>query len=118
MSDSTILSIIKRRPSRATSGHASILTPTTWGRFLRRSRARSLRRSLRNCRMILLCSSRSLRPTRKPTLDAWLDFNGVSDVCDAELLEFVPAEFGDEYNDRLRLNSHYEMKFAEQPAIK
>jgi hypothetical protein len=54
----------------------------------------------------------------EPTLDAWLDFNGVTDVYDAELLEVIPAEFCDEYNDRLRLNSHYETKFAEQTAMK
>ena len=54
----------------------------------------------------------------EPTLDAWLDFNGVSDVYDAELLEVIPAEFCDEYNDRLRLNSHYEAKFAEQTAMR
>jgi hypothetical protein len=35
-------------------------------------------------------------------------------VYDAELLEVLPAEFRDEYEDRLRLNSHYETKFAEQ----
>jgi len=28
----------------------------------------------------------------EPTLDAWLDFNGVSDVYDAELIEVIPAE--------------------------
>jgi hypothetical protein len=54
----------------------------------------------------------------EPTLEAWLDFNGVSDVYDAELLEVIPEEFHDEYNDRLRLNSHYERKFAEQIAMK
>lgn len=50
----------------------------------------------------------------EPTLDAWLDFNGVADVYDAELLEVIPAEFRDEYEDRLRLNSYYETKFAER----
>jgi len=54
----------------------------------------------------------------EPTLDAWLDFNGVSDVYDAELLEIIPPEFCDEYNDRLRLNLHYETKFAEHTAMK
>ena len=54
----------------------------------------------------------------EPTLDAWLDFNGVSDVYDAELLEVIPAEFCDEYNDRVRLNLHYETKFAEHTARK
>jgi hypothetical protein len=51
----------------------------------------------------------------EPTLDAWLDFNGVRGVYDAELLEIIPPEFCDEYNDRLRLNLHYEAKFAEHP---
>jgi hypothetical protein len=51
----------------------------------------------------------------EPTLDAWLEFNGVADY-DAELLEVIPAEFRDEYEDRLRLNSHYETKFAETAA--
>jgi hypothetical protein len=50
----------------------------------------------------------------EPTLDAWLEFNSVSDVYDAELLEVIPVELRDEYEDRLRLNSHYEKKFAEQ----
>lgn len=50
----------------------------------------------------------------EPTLDAWLEFNSVSDVYDAELLEAIPVEFRDEYEDRLRLNSHYERKFAKQ----
>ena len=54
----------------------------------------------------------------EPTLDAWLDFNGVSDVYDAELLEIIPPEFCDEYIDRLRLNLHYETKFAEHTAMK
>ena len=54
----------------------------------------------------------------EPTLDAWLDFNGVSDVYDAELLEIIPPEFCDEYHDRLRLNLHYETKFAEHTAMK
>ena len=49
----------------------------------------------------------------KPTLDAWLEFNGVADSYDAELLEVLPVEFRDEYEDRLRLNSHYERKFAD-----
>jgi hypothetical protein len=55
-----------------------------------------------------------LRYGTEPTLDAWLEFNGVADVYDAELLEVIPAEFRDEYEDRLRLNSHYEGTFAEQ----
>jgi hypothetical protein len=40
----------------------------------------------------------------EPTLDAWLDLNGVSDVYDAELLEVIPVEFRDEYEERLRLS--------------
>jgi hypothetical protein len=52
----------------------------------------------------------------EPTLDAWLEFNGVVDSYDAELLEVIPAEFRDQYEDRLRLNSHYETKFAETAA--
>jgi hypothetical protein len=55
-----------------------------------------------------------LRHGIEPTLDAWLDFNGASDVYDAELLDVIPAEFYDEYADRLRLNAYYEKKFAEQ----
>jgi hypothetical protein len=54
----------------------------------------------------------------EPTLDAWLDLNDVSVVYDAELLEVIPAEFRDEYEERLRLNSLYERKFAEQTALK
>jgi len=54
----------------------------------------------------------------EPTLDGWLDFNGVSDVYDAELLEIIPPEFCNEYNARLRLNLHYETKFAEHTAMK
>jgi hypothetical protein len=50
----------------------------------------------------------------KPTLNAWLEFNGVADVHDTELLEVIPAEFRDKYGGRLCLNSHYERKFAEQ----
>jgi hypothetical protein len=50
----------------------------------------------------------------KPTLDLWLEMNGVADCYDAELLEVLPAEFRDEYEDLLRLHHHYETKFAEQ----
>lgn len=50
----------------------------------------------------------------EPTLDAWLEFNVVANVYDAEHLEVIPVEFRDEYEDRLRLNMHYERKFAEQ----
>jgi len=50
----------------------------------------------------------------EPTLDAWLEFNGGADVYDAELLEVIPVEFRDQYEDRLSLSMHYERKFAEQ----
>ena len=49
----------------------------------------------------------------EPTLDAWLAFNEATDTFDAELLESLPAEFHDEYIDRLRLNAEYEAKFAD-----
>jgi hypothetical protein len=42
-----------------------------------------------------------------PTLEKWLEWNGVTDV-DAELLEIIPTEFREEYEDWLRLNSEYE----------
>ncbi len=50
-----------------------------------------------------------------PTLDKWLERNDAVGVCDAELLEVIPTEFGlrDEYEDRLRLNAEYEAKFAD-----
>lgn len=52
------------------------------------------------------------------TLDNWLRWNlldpGDSDSYDAELLEIIPDEFQDEYEERLRLHSYYEAKFAEQ----
>jgi hypothetical protein len=48
----------------------------------------------------------------EPTLDAWLEFNEATEVFDAELLESLPAEFHDEYIDRLRLHNEYEAKFA------
>jgi hypothetical protein len=50
----------------------------------------------------------------EPTLDAWLSFNDAANIFDAELLESLPAEFHDEYIDRLRLNAEYEAKFAGQ----
>ena len=50
----------------------------------------------------------------EPTLDAWLEFNEATDVFDAELLESLPEEFRDEYEDRLRLHSEYDAKFAER----
>jgi hypothetical protein len=46
------------------------------------------------------------------TLDEWLAFNEATDIFDAELLESLPAEFHDEYIDRLRLHNEYETKFA------
>jgi len=50
----------------------------------------------------------------EPTLDDWLSASDCDNTFDAELLEVIPAEFREEYEDRLRLNSHYEMKFADQ----
>jgi hypothetical protein len=38
----------------------------------------------------------------EPTLDNWLEFNGVADVLDGELLDALPAEFRDEYRKRIR----------------
>lgn len=50
-----------------------------------------------------------------PTLEKWLAWNGVTasatDV-DAELLEVLPTEFREEYDDWFRLNSEYEAKFV------
>lgn len=60
-----------------------------------------------------------LRESGAPvTLDDWLSASDCDNTFDAELLEVIPAEFRDEYNDRLRLNSYYERKFAEQTAVK
>jgi hypothetical protein len=50
----------------------------------------------------------------EPTLDDYLSASDCDDTLDAELLEVIPAEFREEYEDRLRLNSHCERKFAEQ----
>ena len=50
----------------------------------------------------------------EPTLDDYLSASDCDDTLDAELLEVIPAEFREEYEDRLRLNSHYERKFAEK----
>ena len=47
------------------------------------------------------------------TLTEWLASNEATDIFDAELLESLPAEFHDEYIDRLRLNAEYEAKFAD-----
>jgi hypothetical protein len=49
----------------------------------------------------------------EPTLTKWLEWNGVSDVYDAELLEALPVEFREEYEDWLRLNDEYEARFAQ-----
>ena len=46
------------------------------------------------------------------TLTEWLALNEATDTFDAELLESLPAEFHDEYIDRLRFNAEYEAKFA------
>ena len=50
----------------------------------------------------------------EPTLTKWLERNGVTDVYDdaAELLEVLPVEFRNEYEDWLRLNSEYESRFT------
>ena len=48
----------------------------------------------------------------EPTLDAWLEMNEAAETFDYELLESLPAEFHDEYIDRVRLHSEYEAKFA------
>ncbi len=39
-----------------------------------------------------------------PTLQDWLDANGIEgdDADDAELLEILPAEFADEFMERVR----------------
>ena len=37
-----------------------------------------------------------------PTLQDWLEFNGVEDDTDAELLDVIPPEFADEYMERVR----------------
>jgi hypothetical protein len=56
-----------------------------------------------------------LRESGAPvTLEDWLSASDCDDTFDAALLEVIPAEFRDEYEERCRLNSHYERKFAEQ----
>ena len=55
-----------------------------------------------------------LRESGPVTLDDWLSASNCDDTFDAELLEVIPAEFRDEYEERCHLNSHYERKFAEQ----
>jgi hypothetical protein len=47
----------------------------------------------------------------EPTLDAWLEMNEATEIFDYELLESLPAEFHDEYIDRVRLHSEYEAKW-------
>ena len=47
-----------------------------------------------------------------PTLEKWLEWNGVTDV-DAELLEVLPVELREEYEDWLRLNSEYEARLTD-----
>jgi len=59
-----------------------------------------------------------LREFGPVTLDDWLSASDCDDSFDAELLEVIPAEFRDEFEERCRLNSHYERKFAEQTAVK
>lgn len=49
-----------------------------------------------------------------PTLDDYLSASDCDGSFDAELLEVIPAEFGEEYEDRLRLNAYYGRTFAEQ----
>lgn len=39
-----------------------------------------------------------------PTLDDWLNFNGVSECLDDELLDVIPSEFADEYAARVRVS--------------
>jgi len=55
-----------------------------------------------------------LREFGPVTLDDWLSASDCDDTFDAELLEVIPAEFRDEYEERCRLNLHYERKFAER----
>jgi len=54
----------------------------------------------------------------EPTLDDYLNASDCDNTFDAELLEVIPAEFRAEHEDRLRLNSHYQRKFAEQTSMK
>lgn len=49
-----------------------------------------------------------------PTLDDWLEFNGVEDVLDAELLDIIPAQFCDEYVQRLRQSNDINRRFEQQ----
>jgi hypothetical protein len=50
----------------------------------------------------------------QPTLDDWLEFNGVEDELDAELLEVLPAELCDEYVARLRHNNEMNRRFEQE----
>ncbi len=47
------------------------------------------------------------------TLDNWLEFNGVEDVLDPELLDVLPAELCDEYERRLRHNIEMNRRFEQ-----
>lgn len=50
----------------------------------------------------------------QPTLDDWLEFNGVEDELDAELLDVLPAELCDEYVARLRHNNEMNRRFEQE----
>lgn len=50
----------------------------------------------------------------QPTLDDWLEFNGVEGCLDAELLEVLPAELCDEYVARLRRNNEMNRRFEQE----
>jgi len=50
----------------------------------------------------------------QPTLDDWLEFNGVEDCLDAELLDVLPAELCDEYVARLRHNIEMNRRFEQK----
>jgi hypothetical protein len=50
----------------------------------------------------------------EPTLDDYLSASDCDDTLDAELLEVIPAEFREEYEHRLLLNSHCQRKFTEE----
>jgi hypothetical protein len=50
----------------------------------------------------------------QPTLDDWLEFNGVEDELDAELLDVLPAEFCDEYVAGLLHNNEMNRRFEQE----
>jgi len=52
----------------------------------------------------------------QPTLYDWLEFNGVVDCLDAELLDVLPPELCNEYLARLRHNNEMNRRF-EQPRL-